>query len=249
MKITINNLETSYDIHGESGPFVLVLPGWSAKKELYRPVADSISGKYRVILIDLPGFTGGTPEPPEPWGVDDYVGFVSAFIKALKIESLSIIGHSFGGRIIIKLMNRDDLPFVVEKLVLIDAAGIRHKVTGKAALKQKAFKVAKKFMSEKQLEEYKKTHGSADYRNATQLMRATMVKAINEDLTDLIPGIKAETLLIWGTADTATPLSDGEYMESAIKGSGLVKLSGAGHFSFLDQPVIFDRVMKSYFNI
>ena len=146
-------------------------------------------------------------------------------------------------------MNRDDLPFVVEKLVLIDAAGIRHKVTGKAALKQKAFKVAKKFMSEKQLEEYKKTHGSADYRNATPLMRATMVKAINEDLTDLIPGIKAETLLIWGTADTATPLSDGEYMESVIKGSGLVKLSGAGHFSFLDQPVIFDRVMKSYFNI
>ncbi len=80
-------------------------------------------------------------------------------------------------------------------------------------------------------------------------MRATMVKAINEDLTDLIPGIKAETLLIWGTADTATPLSDGEYMERTIKGSGLVKLSGAGHFSFLDQPVIFDKVMKSYFNI
>ncbi len=149
----------------------------------------------------------------------------------------------------IKLMNRKDLPFEVEKLVLIDAAGIRHKVTGRAALKQKAFKVAKKFMSEKQLEEYKKTHGSADYRNATPLMRMSMVKAINEDLTDLIPGIKAETLLIWGTADTATPIEDGEYMERMIKGSGLVRLEGAGHFSFLDQPVVFDKVMKSYFNI
>lgn len=249
MKTTVNNIETSYDICGEAGPYVLVLPGWSAKKELYRPVAESICEKYRVILLDLPGFTGGTPEPPEPWGVDEYAVFVSDFIKTLGIEKLSIIGHSFGGRIIIKLMNRADLPFEVEKLVLIDAAGIRHKVTGKAALKQKAFKVAKRFMSEKQLEEYKKTHGSADYRNATPLMRATMVKAINEDLTDLIPGIKAETLLIWGTADTATPLSDGEYMESHIEGSGLVRIEGAGHFSFLDQPIIFDRVMKSYFSI
>ncbi|MCR5649573.1 MAG: alpha/beta hydrolase [Lachnospiraceae bacterium] len=249
MTITVNNIETAYDIIGSEGPFVLVLPGWSAKKELYRPVAESISSKYRVILLDLPGFTGGTPEPSEPWDVDNFVDFVIAFIGELGIDSLSIAGHSFGGRIIIKLMNRDDLPFKVEKLVLIDAAGIRHPVSGKAALKQKAFKVAKKFMSEKRLEEYKKTHGSADYRNASPLMRMTMVRAINEDLKDLIPGIKAETLLIWGTADTATPISDGEDMERMIEGSGLVRLAGAGHFSFLDQPVVFDKVMKSFFSI
>ena len=249
MTINIDNIETSYDIIGEEGSFVLVLPGWSAKKELYRPVADTISSKYRCILVDLPGFTGETPEPAEPWDVDGFADFVTDFIKALDIKKLSIIGHSFGGRIIIKLMNRQDLPFEVEKLVLIDAAGIRHKVTGKAAFKQKAFKVAKKFMSEKQLEEYKKTHGSADYRNATPLMRMSMVKAVNEDLTELIPGIKAETLLIWGTADTATPIEDGEYMEKMIEGAGLVRLEGAGHFSFLDRPVIFDKVMRSYFNI
>ena len=249
MTIKVFDIETAYEIKGADGPWVLMLPGWSAKKELYKSIADTISSGYRVILLDLPGFTGGTPEPPEPWDVDAYADFVTEFIKALNIGKLSIIGHSFGGRIIIKLMNRENLPFEVEKLVLIDAAGIRHQVKGKAALKQKAFKVAKKFMSKKQLEEYKKSHGSADYRNATPLMRATMVKSINEDLTELIPNIKAETLLIWGTADTATPLSDGEYMEQHIKGSGLVKLEGAGHFSFLDQPVIFDRVMKSYFKI
>ncbi len=245
----VNGIETYYEVTGEKGSYVLMLPGWSAKKELYKCVAATISSDYRVILVDLPGFTGQTEEPPEAWDVAAFADFVTAFIKALGINSLSIIGHSFGGRIIIKMMSRPDLPFEVTKLVLIDAAGIRHEPSRQALQKQKLFKIAKKFMTEKQQEEYRKTHGSADYRNATPLMRMCLVKAVNEDLTDLIPNIKAETLLIWGTEDTATPISDGEAMEKMIPGSGLVRLEGAGHFSFIDCPVIFDKVMKSYFNI
>ncbi len=249
MHITVNGIETYYDIVGDKGDHVLMLPGWSAKKELYRCVADTLSSGYRVILVDLPGFTGQTPEPSDAWDVDGFADFVIDFIKALGISSLSVIGHSFGGRIIIKMMNKPSLPFEVKKLVLIDAAGIRHQPSKKALQKQKLFKIAKKFMSEKQQEKYRKTHGSADYRNASPLMRMCLVKAVNEDLTELIPNIKAETLLIWGTNDTATPISDGEAMEKMIEGSGLVRLEGAGHFSFLDSPVIFDRVMKSYFNL
>jgi len=247
MKILVDGIETYYDVIGEKGDYVLILPGWAARRSLYKSVADTISSAYRVILLDLPGFTGDTPEPPDAWDVDGFADFVIAFIEALGIKSLSLAGHSFGGRIIIKLLNRPSLPFEIKKIVLIDAAGIRHRPSRSAERKQKLFKLAKKFMTEKQLEEYRNTHGSADYRNASPLMRMCLVKAVNEDLTDIIGNIKAETLLIWGTADTATPLSDGELMESLIEGSGLVRLEGAGHFSFIDSPVIFDRVMKSYF--
>ena len=240
-------IDTYYDIIGERGDFVLILPGWAAKRGLYRQVADTISSDFRVILLDMPGFTGDTPEPPESWDVDGFTDFVIEFIKMLGINSLSLIGHSYGGRVIIKLMNRDNLPFEVKKLVLIDSAGIRPKSSVVSGPRQLLFRVAKKFLSQKQQEEFRKRHGSADYRNASPLMRLCLVKAVTEDLTDIIGNIKAETLLIWGTADTATPLSDGETMEKLIKGSGLVRLEGAGHFSFIDSPVIFDRVMKSYF--
>ncbi len=246
MNISVMGIETYYDIIGDEGEYVLMLPGWAAKRSIYRSVADTISSGYRVILVDLPGFTGSTPEPPESWDVDGFTDFVIEFIKALKIKSLCLIGHSFGGRVIIKLMNRPDLPFEINKLVLIDAAGIRHN-TGTSGPKQQLFKLAKKVLSEKQQEKFRRSLGSNDYRNASPVMRQCLVKAVNEDLTDLIPNIKVETLLIWGTADTATPISDGETMEKLIKGSGLVRLEGAGHFSFLDSPVIFDRVMKSYF--
>ena len=76
-----------------------------------------------------------------------------------------------------------------------------------------------------------------------------MVLAINEDLTNLLPKIKQEVLLIWGDKDTATPLSDAKLMEKSIPHNGLVVLEGAGHYSFLDRAAICRRVLESYFAI
>ncbi len=248
MKTDVNGISTYFEEYGpKDAPTVLVLPGWMAKASLYRIVSDTLSDKYHVILLDMPGFTGDTPEPPEAWDLDGFVDFTISFIKTLEIQSLTLIGHSFGGRIIIKMMNRPDLPFITERIVLIDAAGIRHELSGKAKRRQQMFKLAKHFMSEKQVEHYKETHGSADYRAASPLMRECMVKAINEDLTELLPGVKQETLLIWGTADTATPISDGEMMEQKMPDAGLARIEGAGHFSFADEPVIFGNILLSYF--
>ena len=129
MKTDVNGISTYYEEYGpKDAPAVLVLPGWMAKASLYRIVSDTLSDKYHVILLDMPGFTGDTPEPPEAWDLDGFVGFAVSFIKTLDIHSLTLMGHSFGGRIIIKMMNRSDLPFVTERIVLIDAAGIRHEL-------------------------------------------------------------------------------------------------------------------------
>jgi pimeloyl-ACP methyl ester carboxylesterase len=77
-------------------------------------------------------------------------------------------------------------------------------------------------------------------------MRQTMVRCINEDLTPLLPQIGASTLLIWGEADTATPLSDGKRMEQRIPDAGLVVLSGAGHFAFAEQWGLCSRVLDTF---
>ena len=248
MIIDINGISTYYEEHGSpEGEPVLVLPGWMAKASLYRSVADAIPDRYRVILLDLPGFTGDTPEPPKAWDLEDFADFVRDFILSMGLQELTLMGHSFGGRIIIKLLSRPSLPFAVKRLVLIDAAGIRHPLPESVKRKQKLFAFAKKFMSDKQIERYRQTHGSADYRAASPIMRECMVRAINEDLTDLLPKVTPETLLVWGTADTATPISDGELMERMMPDAGLARIEGAGHFSFADAPLLFKRIMEAYF--
>lgn len=250
MKTDVDGISVYYEDYGsENAPAVVVLPGWMAKASLYRIIADAISKSYRVILPDMPGFSGDTPEPPAAWNLDGFVDFTIEFIRGLGLDSLTLMGHSFGGRIIIKMMGRADLPFVTERIVLIDSAGIRHELSGKAKRRQKLFKLAKHFMTEKQVERYKETHGSADYRAASPLMRECMVKAINEDLTPFLEDIKPEVLLIWGTADTATPIEDAVLMESKMPDAGLARIEGAGHFPFADEPVIFTNILRSYFKV
>lgn len=253
MNIKIQDINTNYIVKGE-GKNILLLHGWGAKLDLFGAIIENLSKNNKVYAIDLPGF-GGTDEPKEAWDVDRYVDFVIEFIEKMNIKELSILGHSFGGRVIIKLVNRENLKFKVDKLVLVDSAGIKPEKSKKTSMKTKVYKVLKILVGNKivskifpnLLNNIKKKFGSEDYRNATPIMRDTLVKTVNEDLTDLLPNIKQSTLLIWGDKDTATPIEDAKKMESLIKDSGLVTVQGAGHFSFLEQPILINKVLNSFF--
>ena len=82
------------------------------------------------------------------------------------------------------------------------------------------------------LEEWFNKHASNDYKQATEKMRLTLKKVVNEDLRKDLRKIKAETLLIWGENDTVTPLKIAFKMQKKIPNAGLVRLEGLGHFLF-----------------
>ena len=257
MNIEVDGYNICYKITGpgtEADNTVVLLQGWGTDLGVYDSVADAINDKYRFIQFDLPGF-GGSDEPREAWNVDAYADFFCKFMEALGIGEASLIGHSYGGRIIIKLAGRESIPFKIKNIVLIDSAGIMPVRSFKQKLNIKKYKIIKKIVSVKLIyalfpeliDDWRSSQGSADYRNASPMMRQCMVMAVNEDLTDLLERIKQDTLLIWGDKDTATPISDAKKMEEKIKGSGLCILEGCGHFSFLEKPVQFRSIMRSYF--
>ena len=254
MECTVKGLRINYDILGE-GDTVLLLHGWASSLQPYRALMNQLSKKYRVIAVDLPGM-GASEEPKEPWDVDGFADFVLTFLEQFGVKKLSLVGHSYGGRIIIKLANRE-LPFAIDKIVLIDSAGIRPPASKKKSFRQRLFKVGKWFLSLKPvaklfptaLEKLRVKFGSADYAAASPMMRQCLVKAVNEDLTHLLPGIQAPTLLVWGDRDTATPISDAKTMEQRIPNAGLAVIPGTGHFSFVENPVLFGRIMASYFGL
>jgi len=98
----------------------------------------------------------------------------------------------------------------------------------------------------KLVEKMRRKYGSADYRNASPIMRQTLVKIVNEDLRNLLPQIKKEVLLIWGENDDSTPLSDGKLMEELLPNAGLAVIKNAGHYAFLEQPELFAKILDSY---
>ena len=254
MFTTINDLKINYDDIG-SGEFVLILHGWGSNIELHRHMATVLSQKYRVLMPDMPGF-GQSELPSEPLNVDDYVNFIIEFLKPFEPKKLTLIGHSFGGRVIIKLCSLD-LPFEIEKVILIDSAGVMPKKSAKQKLLQKGIKAGKKLLSSAEekgmmagaAESFRKMFGSDDYNAAAPVMRATLVNVVNEDLCDLMPNVKCPTLLIWGRNDDATPLSDGQKMEELMPESALIVFDGCGHYSFLENQGQFTAILCSFMNI
>ncbi|MCM1175839.1 MAG: alpha/beta hydrolase [Blautia sp.] len=248
----IDDRSVNYIDKGE-GDVILLLHGWGSNITLFQGIIDVLSPRHRIIAPDMPGF-GKTPEPPGPWCVDDYVDFVIKFLDSLRIKEFSILVHSFGGRVFFKMNARENLPYVIRKAVLIDSAGIMPKKTWKQKMSLRLYKAARRLMSTKLLhflypdavEDMRKKRGSADYNNATPLMRETLVKVVNEDLRPLIGKVSCPTLLIWGDADTATPLVDAKTMEGLIKDAGLVVCEGAGHYSFLEQPAKVHGVLQAF---
>jgi pimeloyl-ACP methyl ester carboxylesterase len=255
LDIQLMNLHIYYKTYG-AGPNVLLLHGWGASIDLYQGLLDRLAQHFTVYALDMPG-VGRSDEPPEAWCVDDYVDLVSAFIKEMGIKKTHLIGHSFGGRVITKMMNRPERPAEVDKIVFIDAAGIKPKKKLKTKIKVASYKAAKvifnnpvmHFLYPDYLENMRKRNGSADYNAASPVMRATLVRVVNEDLKELLPGIDRPTLLIWGENDPTTPLKDGQEMERLIPDAGLVVAKGAGHFSYLEQPGLVYGAIEKFFGV
>lgn len=252
MKTIIKDININYTVKGE-GSSIVLLHGWGSNIKLFEKLIQHLSYRHKVYALDMPGF-GESDEPPGVWDVDDYTDFVLEFIHEMGISETVLLGHSFGGRVIIKMVTRTKLPVKVNKIVLLDSAGIKPKKTAKQKVRVKIYKVGRiilefppvKALYPDALENYRKKHGSADYIAASPVMRRVLVKVVNEDLESLLPKIRQSALLIWGDKDTATPLADGQRMEQLIPGAGLVTLEGAGHYSFLERPVIVNRVLDSF---
>jgi pimeloyl-ACP methyl ester carboxylesterase len=245
---TVRGLRTRYLVRG-SGPSLLVLHGWGASIEAVYPIVTGLVPVATVYALDLPGF-GQSEPPPAPWGVAEYQAFVAAFMDELEIERPTIVGHSNGGRIAIRMAATE--PSRAARLVLVDSAGIRPKRSMRyyrRVAMAKLGKYAARFLGapgERLRARIVGRVASADYAAAGETMRPTLVRLVNSDLREYLPQISVPTLLVWGADDTDTPLADGRLMEQLIPDAGLVVLEGAGHYSYIDQAPRFVRIVSHF---
>ena len=242
-----NGKKLFFSLTGQGASTVVMLHGWGCTGDIFRSFLPSLESSHRVLTLDFPGF-GQSEEPASVWGVEDYADCVEALLRQLEIETPHILGHSFGGRVGIVLASR--IP--AGRMILTDSAGIKPRHGAKYYLKVWSYKLCKFFIlkvlgNEELFREFRKGKGSEDYRNASPMMKAILSKVVGEDLSALMPGIKIPVLLFWGENDTATPVKDAEKMEKLFPDCALITVKGGGHYSFLDDPLTFSRVMDNFF--
>ena len=256
MNIVVDGYNINYKITGpdDAKGTIVMLQGWGTSLDLYDFVSGTVDDAYRFVQFDFPGF-GDSEEPREPWNVEAYTEFFCKFMQALEIREAALIGHSYGGRVIIKLAEHDDLPFRITKIMLIDSAGIMPERTPAQKARIRRYKIMRNFLTSKPIhamfpeviDYWMSKQGSEDYRNASPMMKKCLVMAVNEDQRESLPKIKQEVLLVWGDLDDATPISDAHLMDELIPDSALVVLEGTGHYSFLQKPQQFRGIIRAYF--
>jgi len=229
MRKNINDVEINYIRYGNTdGKDVVLLHGWGQNIEMMKPIGNSLQKEFNITIIDLPGH-GESSEPQFPWHVSDYVDAVKKLLEELKIKNPILIGHSFGGKISLLYASM----YKTEKLVLFGSPF--KKEIGKLSLKTKILKSLKKVPVLNKLEGFAKKHiGSADYRNASDIMRKVLVNTVNLDITEEVKKINAPTLIIWGTNDEAVPLEHAYELETLIKDAGVVVYENCTHYAYLE---------------
>ena len=234
---------------GQGKP-LLLLHGWGSSLDTFAALTEDLQRFFRVTAFDFPGH-GGSDMPPTPWAVDDFVGLTLEVMTELAIERPSILGHSFGGRVAIKLAAVH--PERVERLVLVDAAGVPPRRTIGRLVRRAASRFANAMGRR-----FGRPGGavrraivrriaSTDYLNAGPL-RDTFLAIVKEDLRPALARILAPTLLVWGESDEDTPVADARTMERLIPDARLLVIKNAGHFSYLEQYGRFRLAVIPFLN-
>ena len=249
MIFVYKDLEIYYEVIGAGNP-VLILHGWGNDLETMRPIANLVKELgYKSLSMDLPGF-GLSDLPKTSWEVSDYTNLIKIFLEEKGICNITLIAHSFGGRIAIKLAA--NYPATINKLILIDSAGIKPLRSTDYYLSNYFLKFVRSCTNllPRRVKEFVNEHiiakmGSADYRKAGRL-RGTFIKVVNEDLRKFLPMIEATCLLVWGELDLETPVGDGKIMNDLISNSKLYIISGAGHHCFIDNFETFSAIITPF---
>lgn len=232
---------------------LVFLHGWGGCWQSWYPILEALKNNFNLYAPNLPG----SKENPisKVYNLNDYINFTLDFIKKNKIKKPILIGHSFGGAIISKIAAKKLIP--IKKIILVDAAPIRYKLNPKQKLISSITKSIKPIFSIPIIKQFYQPskellYKSLGLQNAgysdliDPILKKTFTTVIREDLSPILHQIKIPTLIIWGSKDTATPLSAGKKINSLIPNSELIVYPNSGHFSYLDQQKKFIQDIKKF---
>lgn len=246
-ELIINKLRISYYERTGGNLAVLFLHGWRSNGLVWQNIIKGLSAGITCLSLDLPGF-GRSELPPWDADVSFYASVVEELIRKLRHEKIIIIGHSFGGRIAVKIAASN--PSYLQNIVLVNAAGKSFKspyrtfLKGFSAVLRPLFRLH--FMQPLRKIIYK-IIDSEDYLS-TPALQKVFQNTINEDLTPLLPQIKVPSLVVWGSQDREVPQEFAQSLCSKIPNVICKEFHGAGHWTFLEFEKEFIDLLKNFIN-
>jgi len=258
-----------YEEHGK-GPPVLLLHGFGASTFTWRHIAPDLAQTHRVIAVDLKGFGQSDKPFDERYSVSDQAELVAQLIEDKDLRDLTVVGHSFGGGVALRLALDASarLNGRISRLVLLDSiayqqqipvffrlldvplvsqVGVRMvppSVQTRVAL-QIAYHDDSKIDPE-EVEIYAAPLKTAAGKHAIVQSARQIVPADIDTLPDRFKTITLPTLILWCDHDRIVPLEIGIKLRRTLPNSTLRLVEGCGHMPQEEQPKATLALLKGF---
>jgi pimeloyl-ACP methyl ester carboxylesterase len=242
-----------------AGPVVVLVHGLgSGKAEDWRYAVGPLSQKYRVLALDQIGF-GHSDKPLLDYSIHTYVEFLNEFLRDLKVEKASLVGESLGGWIsalyVLEAGGGHLVP--VEKLVLVDAAGLKQDrpipdlnpstLTGMRKLMEGVFYDTSWLSDDMVRRIFADKLAKNDGYTIHSLLSNPALGA--ERMDDKLANIHVPTLVVWGKQDALLPIESGQRYATGIAGAKLVSFDNCGHVPPVEKTVEFVTAVTAFLGV
>jgi len=246
-------------IKNERLPSLVLIHGVGGSAKDFTEVIPLLKGRYNLIVFDLPGY-GESKSSTTLYSASNYAINLSVVLPSLVSKTNYIVGHSMGGNIALQLSAMS--PQLVDKLVLIDPAGILNKFSySKYIALDKVDDVP--FVSPKYQKKLSRFIDSvSDYvHDFTDILLSepsrkyvldnnsifiSAVSVMNEDLTLVLRDVNVDTLIIWGENDRVMPYQTGYMLDSVLANSTLELLPKLGHSPQREAPELVHNLINTF---
>jgi pimeloyl-ACP methyl ester carboxylesterase len=250
------------DERGRGEPLALV-HGLGTTRGVWRRAAPALSGRRRVLAVDLPGFGESAP-PPAGFDLDEVADMVAGALSARVDGEVDVVGHSLGGVIAARVARRQ--PQLVRRLVLCAPAGLdrrSHVIIEAAARGGPAFLMVRRAIGRplagipaarrillwgalddaSALEPADAVAMLDASRGAHRLSEATRA-ALSADLARELAEVSSPLGLLWGERDRLVPVGRARIILRAKPGVPLETVAGAGHVAHVERPAAFVTALE-----
>ena len=257
-EVEVKGLRIAYERAGSGPPLVLLHGFIGDSRGTWSNQLEGLSDEFTVVAWDAPG-AGFSSGVPDTFRLGDYADCLAGFLAALSLDRPHIGGISSGAAMALEFYRRR--PEVPSSLILASAyAGWAGSLPpeGVAQRLQFSLRVADLPLARLRAEmrpsmfspaapaevvagflDSMATHQPAGFRATARAMAET-------DLRDVLPQIKAPTLVLAGDQDVRAPLQVAETLHAAIPRSELVVLAGVGHVCSVEAPDGFNAAVRAF---
>jgi pimeloyl-ACP methyl ester carboxylesterase len=240
----------------EHASVIILLHGLGGDANEWAANIGPLAQSYHVYALDQVGF-GRSDKPFLDYKIETFTDFLAGFMQELKISRATLVGNSLGGWIAAHFAHR--YPGKVEKLVLVDAVGLK---SGSKSWRELAPRLNPASIADMRrvlnLIFYNHAILSDDFVRqafesyvksgdgyATQRILAGIASEDQWEDSKL-SSVRASTLIIWGREDALARLALGREFNKRMAGSQMEIIPDCGHFPHIEKPARFNQVVLNF---